>query len=121
MGLLKIIQEIWRDPFAKLDYQWVNNQLLFKGRLYLPQGSTLIPILLQEGHDGSCGGHSGFLKTYKGIAATVYWAEMKKDIHCYVSQCQQHKYQQGSPLCGRSGFTAMWSFRVPKDNYLPTT
>jgi len=31
--LQKLIQAIQRDPSAKPDYQWANNQLLFKGRL----------------------------------------------------------------------------------------
>jgi len=100
VDLQKLIQEIQRDPSAKPNYQWANNQLLFKGILCLPKGSTLIPILLQEGHNGSLGGHLGFLKTYKRIAANVYWVGMKRDIHRYVNQCaicQQHKYQALSP------------------------
>ena len=72
----------------------VDGHLLFKSRLYLPKGSTLIPLMLKEEHDGPVEGHFGFLRTYKRIAANVYWVGMKRDIQQYVEQCyacQQNK------------------------------
>ena len=65
-----IIQELQADPTSHPNFQLVDSLLLYKGGLYLPKGSTLIPLLL---HDGSIGGHSGFLKTYKKVATNVCW------------------------------------------------
>ena len=67
-----IIQELQADPTSHPNFQLVDSLLLYKGGLYLPKGSTLILLLLHEGHDGSIG-HSGFLKTYKKVATNVCW------------------------------------------------
>ena len=77
----QIIRELQAEPSSRPGYSLVDGQLLFKGRLLLRPGSTLIPLLMKEGHDGQIGGHSGFLRTYKRLAANVYWVGMKKDIH----------------------------------------
>ena len=82
-----IIQDLQADPTSHPNFQLVDSFLLYKGRLYLPKGSTLIPLLLHEGHDGSVGGHSGFLKTYKSVVANVCWQGMKRDKYWYVSDC----------------------------------
>lgn len=98
--LQKIVEELKQHPSDWPDHSICEGHLLYKGRLMLPKGSTLIPLVLSEGHDGSVGGHSGFLKTYKRINSNVYWVGMKKDIHQYVkncSICQQNKYEALSP------------------------
>ena len=67
---------------------------MYKGRLVLARGSSLISQFLQECHDSKIGGHSGFLKIYERVAANVYWVGMK-DIHSYVAKCevcQKNKY-----------------------------
>ena len=71
--LQRVVRDLLFDPSSQPNFQLVDNHLLYKGRLYLPRGSSLIALLLHEGHNGSVGGHSGFLKTYKWIAANVYW------------------------------------------------
>ncbi|KAI5383049.1 hypothetical protein KIW84_070446 [Lathyrus oleraceus] len=56
--------------------------------------------MLQEFHSSPQGGHSGFLRTYKRIAANVYWPGMKGMIQEFVKSCvtcQQHKYLASSP------------------------
>ena len=81
-------------------YSLQNGQLLYKERLVLPKGSTLIPPLLNEYHSSLVGGHSRFLRTYKRMAGDIYWEGMKKDIKCWVDECsvcQQKKYQALSP------------------------
>ena len=78
-----IIQDLQADPTSHPNFQLVDNHLLYKGRLYLPKESTLIPLLLHEGHDGSVGGHLGFLKTYKRVAANVAGNE-----EGYISVCK---------------------------------
>lgn len=53
--LRKIMVELEADPTAWPDYSVKEGQLLYKGKLVLPKESTLIPLVMQEGHDGSLG------------------------------------------------------------------
>ncbi|WVZ23343.1 hypothetical protein V8G54_001887 [Vigna mungo] len=70
------------------------------GRLVLSAKSNLIPTILNEFHSSPVGGHSGFLRTYKRIAANLYWTGMKKIIQEFVKTCdvcQRQKYEATSP------------------------
>lgn len=55
--LQRVVKDLQHEPSSQPDFQIVNNQLIYKGRLFLPKGSSLIPLLLHDGHDGSMGGH----------------------------------------------------------------
>ena len=57
--------ELQIDSKSHPKFQLIDGYLLYKGRLYLPKGSALIPLLLKEGHDNRVGVHSRVLKTYK--------------------------------------------------------
>ncbi|CAJ2662808.1 unnamed protein product [Trifolium pratense] len=53
-----------------------------------------------EFHSPPQGGHSGFLRTYRRIAANVYWPGMKNTVQNFVKECdtcQRHKYLAASP------------------------
>jgi len=66
----------------------------------LSNGSSRIPLLLQEFHNSAMGGHSGFFRTYKQISKVVYWEGMRKDIQQHVATCeswQMNKYPALSP------------------------
>jgi hypothetical protein len=74
--------------------------LLYDGRLVLSKNSSLIPKLLKEFHDTPHGGHSGLYKTYRRLAANVYWVGMKGRVQEYVRSCdicQRQKYLASSP------------------------
>uniref|UniRef100_A0A2N9FZS8 Reverse transcriptase n=1 Tax=Fagus sylvatica TaxID=28930 RepID=A0A2N9FZS8_FAGSY len=74
--------------------------LWFQNRLVLPASSQFKTHLIREFHDTPVGGHSGVLRTYKRIAASFYWAGMKRDIHNYIRKCdvcQRNKYETMSP------------------------
>jgi hypothetical protein len=55
---------------------------------------------LEEFHATPEGGHSGFYRTYRRLAANVYWVGMKNTIQDYVrgcDTCQRLKYLASSP------------------------
>ncbi|GAU12466.1 hypothetical protein TSUD_229990, partial [Trifolium subterraneum] len=95
-----IIKALQQDPNAKPGYAYRQGVLLYNGRLVLSNHSQLIPMMLQEFHATSQGGHSGFYKTYRRIAANVYWSGMKGTIQEFVRSCdicQRQKYMATAP------------------------
>lgn len=56
--------------------------------------------MLQEFHTTPQGGHSGFYRTYRRLAANVYWIGMKNSVQQFVKGCdvcQRQKYVATSP------------------------
>lgn len=70
--LQKVIEDIGKDPNAKPSYSIRGERLFYKNRLVIFASSTLIPLLLEEFHSSPQGGHSGFLRTYRRLAANLY-------------------------------------------------
>jgi hypothetical protein len=81
----QLLQEVRQDPHlqkiieivltgsAKVKGYIVQQGVLFyHGRLVLSSNSPYIPLLLKEFHETPMGGHSGFLRTYRRIAANIY-------------------------------------------------
>lgn len=98
--LSKILITLQQHPTGHSGYSLVQGNLLYKGRLVLPSGSPFVLQILEECDDGLTGGHSGVVKTYKHVAANVYWVGMKRDIENYVAKyvvCQQDKYAALAP------------------------
>ncbi|KAA0050169.1 Ty3/gypsy retrotransposon protein [Cucumis melo var. makuwa] len=81
-------------------YSLQKGLLMYKNRLVIVQQSSLIPVILETFHNSAVGGHSGFLRTYKRIAAELYWKGMKAEIkkHCEEClTCQRNKTMALSP------------------------
>ncbi|GAU25313.1 hypothetical protein TSUD_375770, partial [Trifolium subterraneum] len=98
--LQDIIRQLQQDPKAKPGYEYRQGVLLYEGRLVLSNKSQLIPTLLKEFHASPQGGHSGFYKTYRRVAANVYWLGMKGTVQDFVKSCdvcQRQKYLASSP------------------------
>ncbi|TYK03080.1 ty3-gypsy retrotransposon protein [Cucumis melo var. makuwa] len=98
--LKAIFEKVLTDLDSSPRYSVRQGQLFYKGRLVLSKTSSLLPTILHTFHDSVIGGHSGQLRTYKRIAAELYWEGMKNDIRVYVDQClicQQNKTQALSP------------------------
>ncbi|KAJ9543487.1 hypothetical protein OSB04_023194 [Centaurea solstitialis] len=64
-----------------------NGVLYYKNRLVLPKASKFIPILLTEFHQSASGGHSGYYRTYRRLAANLYWPGMVADVQKFVREC----------------------------------
>lgn len=98
--LRSIIQDLIQGREGPPGYTWEKGKLLYHGRLVISRNQQKRQELIQEFHDTLAGGHSGFLRTYKRLAATVYWRGMKKDVQEYVSRCeicQRNKYATLKP------------------------
>ncbi|GAU22407.1 hypothetical protein TSUD_122930 [Trifolium subterraneum] len=98
--LSKIVADLLQDPKACPGFDLRNGVLLYEGRLVISKNSLLIPVLLDEFHSSPQGGHSGFYKTYRRLAANIYWVGMKGTIQEYVRRCdvcQRQKYMATSP------------------------
>ncbi|KAD4981913.1 hypothetical protein E3N88_18584 [Mikania micrantha] len=95
-----IIQQLQQDQSSIPHCILVDHLLFFKGRLVIPNISSLKLQLLQEDHDTPMGGHGGFLKTYKRLSLQYYWPQMKQSVRKFVEDCvicQQQKYSTLSP------------------------
>lgn len=69
-------------------------------RVLLPADSPWIPKLFAEFHATPLGGHSGAYRTYKRLAANLYWPGMMRHVTSLVAACdvcQKNKYETKSP------------------------
>ena len=95
-----IIQDLLQDAGSHAGFELKRGRLHYKGRLVIAKDSAKIPQILQEFHDSSTGGHSGFFRTYKRISGLLYWEGMKGQIQNYIKECdvcQRNKAQTLSP------------------------
>lgn len=98
--LQKIIQQLKEGVPAKPGFAYRNGVLFYENRLVLAASFGWIPILLKEFHSTPQGGHSGFYRTYRRVAANLYWLGMKKQVQQFVQACdvcQRQKYVASSP------------------------
>ncbi|WVY91245.1 hypothetical protein V8G54_036759 [Vigna mungo] len=92
----------WSQPNFQILHaiREVDNLLLWKGRLVIPQSHVLIQQILHEFHSSLMGGHAGFTRTLARIAAQFYWKGMNKDVQQFVQAClicQQAKMSHTLP------------------------
>ena len=93
--LKQVISGLQKDPGSQLGFSMMHGILFYKDRLVLSAKSACIPILIKEFHASPMGGFSGFLRTYRRMAGSVYWVGMKSAIQEFVRSCdvcQRQKY-----------------------------
>ena len=73
-------------------YSLVDDLLYYEDRLCVPHNANLRKILLREHHEVPFAAHLGVNKTYRLLAATYYWPQMKQDVIKFVASC--HSCQQ---------------------------
>lgn len=64
-----IIQDLLSNEDAHKGYHL---KRVLQRKVSLPKDSPRVPMILREFHDSAIGGHSGFFRTYKTIAAIVF-------------------------------------------------
>eukprot|EP00253_Pinus_taeda_P005403 PITA_05403 len=91
-----LIQKLQQDSSMFDTFNWQNDSLWYKDRLYLCKNSQLKQKILKELHTSRLGGHSGFLKSYHRVKKEFFWDRLKSDIQNFVVEClvcQQNKVE----------------------------
>ena len=65
----------------------VDEQLHYRGRVYIPDHHPLRLCLCKEHHDTSVAEHSEKAKTYKLLICNYYWLNMQRFVNQYVRNC----------------------------------
>jgi hypothetical protein len=68
----KLLSDVLANKSKKPGFEVRQGVLFYQGRLVLSPTSPSIPLLLDEFHTTPTGGHSGFLRTYRRLADTLY-------------------------------------------------
>jgi hypothetical protein len=74
---LHMIQQLQTNAPAPPRYSWLQDELQYKGHLYLRKQSKLKSTVLSELHAIPTSGHSGFTKTYDRVKHSFFWDGMK--------------------------------------------
>ncbi|KAJ9550331.1 hypothetical protein OSB04_014376 [Centaurea solstitialis] len=85
--LQKLIRQCQQQPGSLPGYEVRSGILYYKGRLVIPRNSKWIPELLAEFHKSATGGHSGYYRTYRRLAANIYWPGMSLTTQRFVQAC----------------------------------
>lgn len=78
--LQSIIQQLKSNGGKGLKYEWLNEQLLRKGKLVIGDDAALRQQLLHQFHTNSLGEHSGIQATLKRMSALFYCKGMRKMV-----------------------------------------
>jgi hypothetical protein len=93
-----LIQQLKNKAQAPPGYSWLQDELRYKGRLYLSKQSKLKSTVLSELHATPTAGHSGFTKTYDRVKRSFFWDGMKQDIRKFVAECEVCQRNKGETV-----------------------
>ncbi|KAG6403221.1 hypothetical protein SASPL_135438 [Salvia splendens] len=85
--LLAIRAALMQGKQSAKHYYLSHDLLFYKGRLVIPPNSEWIPKLIAKFHMTPSGGHAGAYRTYRRLAANVYWPGMVKHVTKFVAAC----------------------------------
>jgi transposase InsO family protein len=93
-----LIQQLQNKAQAPPGYSWLQDELQYKGRLYLSKKSKLKSTVLSKIHATPTAGHSGFTKTYDRVKRSFFWDGMKQDICKFVAKCEVCQHNKGETI-----------------------
>ncbi|GJZ04252.1 putative mitochondrial protein [Tanacetum coccineum] len=86
-ALQDIIVKLKQDGRAKKHYQWVNENLIRKGKLVVGKDEAVRNEILNHFHEGAIGGHSGVKVTTQKLCSLFYWKGLRKQVKNFVREC----------------------------------
>jgi hypothetical protein len=91
------------DPKVACFYEDAKGTLWFKKRLAVPVREALNKKILDEAHMLRYSIHPGSTKMYHDVKQQFWWTRMKREIACYVSECDtclkiKHNYMKPEGL-----------------------
>jgi hypothetical protein len=75
--IYSLLYQLQHNSLVSLGYSWCNEELRYKGCLYLCKQSQLKSTVLYELHASPTTWHSGFTKTYERVKRSFFWEGMK--------------------------------------------
>jgi hypothetical protein len=75
------------DPRVACYCEDAEGVLWFKDRLVMPKKAKLKKKILDEAHTSRYSIHPGSTKIYHDLRQKFWWTRMKREIACYVSEC----------------------------------
>ncbi|CAM8999668.1 unnamed protein product [Rhodiola kirilowii] len=95
-----VIKSITDQPDSHTEWSIRDGLALFKGKLRVPNDTTLKELILYEFHNTTSSGHPGIQRTLARISANFHWEGLRQDVHLYVKRCdvcQQVKAPNSAP------------------------
>jgi hypothetical protein len=93
-----LIQQLQNKAPSPPGYFWLQDELRYKGYLYLSKQSKIKSTVLSELHATPTVGHSGFTKTYDQVKHSFFWDGMKQDIRKFVAECEVCQHNKGETV-----------------------
>ena len=87
LEFVSLLANVRSNPISFPHHNIHNDLLLYDGKIWLNQNNPFIPLLLEEYHTTSLGGHMGLSKTLTRIQGKCFWKGMRSIVHTFVSQC----------------------------------
>lgn len=97
---LTLKEKIQGDPTIATEYKLENDLILHKHSIWLPTGSSIILLLMEEFHSTPAGGHYGIQKTLQRLQENFTWNSMRSDVRTFIPACvtcQLTKYDNRKP------------------------
>ncbi|KAD3640227.1 hypothetical protein E3N88_29450 [Mikania micrantha] len=87
LDIQQLIMKVWLYPSKFPGYSLQQGILHYQNRVVISRNSKFIPLLLHEFHTTPSGGHSRFYRTYRCLAANLYWPGMTAAAKKFVREC----------------------------------
>jgi hypothetical protein len=96
--ILHLIQQLQDNSPVFAGYSWHNDEIHYKGHLYLSNRSQIKSTVLFELHATPTAGQSRFTKTYDRVKHYFFWDGMKKDVRTFVVECDVCQRNKGETI-----------------------